>query len=103
MGGTRAAGTLPPPVEAFDPVAGTWTTKTSMPRARAHFALAAVNGKLYAVGGMLSDGITATVDAYDPVTNSWVARASMPTAREDLGAAAIHGVLFAVGGTSTSH
>lgn len=37
--------------EAFDPITDTWTSKNSMPTARHHTASAAVDGKIYVIGG----------------------------------------------------
>ena len=45
-----------------------------MPTARAGFAAAAANGKIYAMGGaVLSDCSTVlTVEAYDPAGDFWI-------------------------------
>jgi hypothetical protein len=37
-----------------------------MPTAREHLAVAASHGKIYAIGGYASTGITGTVEEYDP-------------------------------------
>src|SRR2546425_902173 len=39
-------------VEAYDPASDTWTAKASMPMARGFLGVAAINGTLYAVGGI---------------------------------------------------
>src|SRR5439155_1569740 len=70
--------------------------------------VAAVNGKVYAIGGTpdQSNG-PATVEEYDPATNSWTncaglsstGCAPMPTARYALGVAtATNGKIYAMGG-----
>ena len=93
----------------YDPVrpAGSrWQTRAAMPTARAYLSAAALNGLVYAVGGV-AGGLTdlATVEAYDPATNTWAAKAPMPTARGGLavigvngGAPGCGGYLFALGG-----
>jgi len=77
-----------------------WSTYTPMPTARTQLAaVAASNGKLYAMGGTTDAGPLATVEEYDPVSNRWTARASMPTARYGLAAAAAsNGKVYAIGG-----
>jgi YD repeat-containing protein len=73
-----------------------------MPTARRHLAAGAVNGVLYAVGGISSGSVYRnTVEAYDPTTNAWTTKASMPTARAGLGVGVVNGVLYAVGGVSS--
>jgi N-acetylneuraminic acid mutarotase len=78
-----------------------WTTKRSMPTARAGFGAAAVNGLLYAVGGDNGTTVLATLEVYDPSTDTWTTKAPMPTARTGLSAAAVNGILYAVGGSPT--
>ena len=74
-----------------------WTTLAPMPTGRMVLASAALNGHVYAVGGMdLTD--MPTVEAYDPATNTWSARTPMPGPRSELGAAVVNGVLYAMGG-----
>jgi N-acetylneuraminic acid mutarotase len=91
-------------VEAYDPATNTWTTKASMPTARAELGVGVVNGILYAVDGAYNPGIygvtyvVATVEAYDPATNTWTTKASDPTARYGPGVDAINGRLYAAGG-----
>jgi N-acetylneuraminic acid mutarotase len=76
-----------------------WATAAPMPTARQELAAAAVNGKIYAVGGLDANfhGLN-TVDVYDPSSNSWSTAASMPTARYFLAAAAVNGKVYAIGG-----
>ena len=56
------------PVASFDDVTEkSWTTKTPMHEARAFLGVAAVNGKIYAIGGaMAMRVITSSVEEYDP-------------------------------------
>ena len=51
-----------------------WTVMAPMPTARAAFATAAANGKVYAIGGaILNNCVTVdTVEAYDPVGDVWI-------------------------------
>ena len=88
-------------MNAEDSASNLWTTKASMPTARYDFSAAAINGKIYAMGGYgVSYSYLNTVEEYDPVTNQWTTKASMPTARYGLAAAAINGKIYALGGYS---
>ena len=48
--------------------------------------MAAVNGKIYVIGGVTSNGVNqplVTVEAYDPATDTWTKEGDMPTGRSD--------------------
>jgi len=61
-------------------------------------AVAAINGKIYAAGG-LRDGLAVNDFAvYDPNTNTWQTLPSMPTARDHLVGIALNGKFYAIGG-----
>jgi hypothetical protein len=77
-------------------------TTDPLPAARFGAGVAALDGKLYVIGGM-DESLVArnTVFEYDPTRpagSRWQARASMPTARVYLGAAALGNLVYAVGG-----
>ena len=81
----------------------TWTRKADIPTARNWLGTTAVNGKIYAIGGLKSTGglgvrVASTVEAYDPATDTWIKKADMPTARDDLSTIAIGGKIYAIGG-----
>ena len=66
-------------LEAYDPIANTWSSKTGMPTARSAMSLvAASNGLLYGLGGFSSILNTwlNTNEAYNPATNSWSTKSS---------------------------
>merc|ERR1712070_774624 len=56
--------------------------------------------RLYALGGLGTEGPLATVESFDGV--QWRSEKSMPTARSYLGAAAFHSRIFVVGGKDGS-
>jgi N-acetylneuraminic acid mutarotase len=89
-------------LEAYDPASNSWTTVASMPIARSSAAAAAIDGKLYVVGGGSNVGIFDTLEVYDPATDTWTTETPMPTARAALAATAIDGQLYAVGGVNAS-
>ena len=71
-----------------------------MPTPRTGLAAAAVNGKIYAIGGVDANfNILNAVEVYGPGSNSWGAAPSMPTARSFLAAADANGLVYAIGGT----
>uniref|UniRef100_A0A7S3T1N2 Uncharacterized protein n=1 Tax=Emiliania huxleyi TaxID=2903 RepID=A0A7S3T1N2_EMIHU len=64
---------------------------------------AALDGKLYAVGGQnYDDGWLSSVERYDPATNAGQAVAPMATARCNFAMAVVDGKLYAVGGSARS-
>jgi N-acetylneuraminic acid mutarotase len=89
---------------AYDPIAGTWATKASLPILVESPVLRAVNGKLYCIGGLVSElTVTADVYEYDPGANTWTKKASMPTPREDMGSAVVDGKIYVFGGLTTNN
>jgi len=90
-------------LEEYDSVTDTWTFKAPMPTPRNTAAAAAIDGKLYVVGGSPEYTALATLEVYDPATDTWdTTKAPMPTARHEMGAAAIGGKLYVVGGAGSS-
>lgn len=81
-----------------------WVTKTAGPSAREYAAAAALDGRVYLLGGQLTNTgttpgpATALVEIYDPATDSWTSGPPLPTARMGLVAAVLDGKLYAIGG-----
>lgn len=75
--------------EEYNPVTNTWTAKADLPSARDGFGLAAVNNKIYAIGGRIItrwewdeegwwypiEESVKTNEEYNPVTNTWTRKA----------------------------
>ncbi|RYU81628.1 T9SS C-terminal target domain-containing protein [Hymenobacter persicinus] len=61
-----------------------WTVRAPLPVATNHLGGAALNGKIYAIGGqLLGDedfGNQSSIYEYDPTANAWTAKAPMPRA-----------------------
>lgn len=82
-----------------------WTHRAPMPTPREGFAVAAINDRIYAIGGVVYNGVDPafslpTVEEYNPVSDTWSTKAPMPTRRACLGAAVVYGKLYAMGGLS---
>lgn len=87
-----------------DHVQGQWRTKVPMPEARAEVGVAALNGRVYVVGGTVQQGdqpreyVTTLVTSYDPRTDHWSQHAPLPLPLSHVGVAALGGKLYAFGG-----
>ena len=83
------------------PVSGAWTQLASLPVALYHHTAAAVDGKIYVLGGVNHDSekvATGRVEMYDPAADSWQQMAAMPTARDLHVAAVMDGKIYVSGG-----
>jgi hypothetical protein len=60
------------------PIENTWQVITPMPTARFNLGVAAVDGKIYAVGGETSSGATGANEMYNPETDMWTTKQPMP-------------------------
>jgi N-acetylneuraminic acid mutarotase len=92
-------------VFAYDPVAGTWSTRSPMPTARNGLATAVVNGIIYAIGGRDfrantgQFGTLSEVYAYNPATDTWSGPlAPMPHPSKVMSVAVIDGLIYVAGG-----
>lgn len=78
---------------------GAWERVASMPAARAAGGAAAVGGKVYVVGGVLSDGSNAqTMLVYDTRRDTWKELDGPSFPRQHLGVTAAGGSVLALGG-----
>jgi N-acetylneuraminic acid mutarotase len=88
----------------YDPRTNRWTDeKAVLTPFRHDFETAALNGKIYVVGGCTGGDQhvnTGAVDEYDPATHTWRSRAPMPSARMGLGVVAVSGKIYAIGGVN---
>ena len=69
------ATSAPSSVERYDPGTDAWEAVAPLTLARFGAGVAALDGKLYAVGGRIEDDEVDrpanTVERYDPATNAW--------------------------------
>ncbi|GBP51303.1 Kelch-like protein 17 [Eumeta japonica] len=73
--------------EVYDPVTDKLSPIAAMNEARSHFALVALKGKLYALGGRGVGGELSSVEVYDPVADAWAPAGRLP--RPMAGASAV--------------
>lgn len=100
-----AVGHTTNPIYEYDPATGIWTFKTQVPTSRDYFATAALQNKIYIIGGTTGsepphgDAITCSLNqAYDLKTGTWENKASMPTSRNQIEAAVVNGKIYVMGG-----
>jgi N-acetylneuraminic acid mutarotase len=107
LGGCERANTNPyapcpsGAVEEYDPTTDSWTTKAPMPTPRSDLAAVALDGKIYAIGGLSSDSLYSgvkVVEVYDPASDVWTSGPEMHGVRGDLAAAVAAGKIYAIGG-----
>ncbi|XP_055354645.1 kelch-like protein 3 [Paramacrobiotus metropolitanus] len=79
---------------------GEWREMPPMQTPRRDFGLAALNGRIYAVGGIEVDklGTLASVEAYDPTQETWSAVAPLPVELSGVRTVGCDGRLFVFGG-----
>jgi hypothetical protein len=76
-----------------------WIPKAKMLSTRTSFGVAAVNEKIYAVGGHPFGGVTTDVnEEYDPATDKWISRKRMPGIRAWFGTAVYGNEIYVIGG-----
>jgi len=96
-----------------------WVTKNAMQQARSGLGVAAVNGKIYAIGGVISSGfvpsspgsavyagktsvdVTGANEEYDPATDMWTYKAAMPTPRAVFAIAVYQNKIYCIGGKTS--
>jgi N-acetylneuraminic acid mutarotase len=98
IGGIDAGGARRADVNVYTPGTDSWSTAAPMLMPRAWLVVAAVGGKIYAIGG--NNGIEKlnSVEEYDPATDTWVDVAPMPTARDDAVVGVVDGKIYVIGG-----
>lgn len=103
--------TPPPPI-----IAGYWTQKAPLQEARADPGVAAVNGKIYAIGGSnqtlttlsmpndhYGESPVGTNEQYDPATDTWTFKAPMPDPKVGFATAVYQGKIYCIGGVGNTN
>ncbi|MCL2476459.1 kelch repeat-containing protein [Candidatus Bathycorpusculum sp.] len=87
------------------PEENVWVEMASMRYPRSYFGTVVADGKIYAIGGLVSRGVglvTGAVERYDPQTNTWMTLPSLPTPRYGGVAVCSMGKIYYIGGSTTS-
>ena len=90
-------------VQVYDIATDKWQLGPELPQPNNHGMAAAVDGKIYLIGGQTTDdqqGASAvnTVYELDPAQGTWVEKAPMPTARSGGVAVALDGKIYVAAG-----
>jgi hypothetical protein len=87
-------------VERFNTERNEWETAKAMSEARASFAVAVFQKKLYVIGGYRRGRKLKLMECYDPVDNSWTNLASTTKCQGDMRAAVLGDYIYVAGGSS---
>lgn len=82
----------------FNPNSNQWTKLSDIPNPATNLALAAVNGKIYAIGG---DRFQNANREYNPKTNTWKLLEPMPTARQHIDCGVFENKIYITGGLTS--
>ncbi len=74
-----------------------WTETSSMKEKRVSFAMVAVDGKLFAIGGS-NRSCLSSVERFDPENGTWQFVRTMQKKRSSHGAAVLNGLIYVCGG-----
>jgi N-acetylneuraminic acid mutarotase len=79
-----------------------WFVATPLPEPRRNGHAAALDGKLYYIGGASSAGedYVSTTFVFDPESESWSTGPDMPTARDQGAVAVLEGRIYVIGGVN---
>ena len=103
MGGYPSSRVTARTVQVYDIASDSWQLGPELPQPNNHGMAAAVDGRIYLIGGQRTDdqqgaSAVATVYELDPAVGAWVEKAPMPTARSGGVAVAHGGKIYVAGG-----
>src|SRR5206468_3656656 len=87
-------------VEAYDPVANTWTSLPDLPQARSDLGVAIADARLVAVGGLSDGQVLKSVSMLDLATKTWAPLPDMGTARHGMAVDAVEDSVYVIGGST---
>jgi N-acetylneuraminic acid mutarotase len=96
----------------YDPAADSWKALAPLPTKRGSPVAAAVDGKIYVIGGAATHPGSKetsvhprrahrsldTNEIYDPASNTWATGSSMPTARNHAAVGVVNNKIYVIGG-----
>jgi N-acetylneuraminic acid mutarotase len=85
-------------VQRYDSTTDSWTAVAPLPVARGAMAVAALNGRIYAAGGLVDGAAVSDFTVYDPATDTWQTLPAMPTPRDHAVGIALNGKFYVTGG-----
>jgi hypothetical protein len=94
------------------PTENSWVSKAPMQQARCNLGAAVVDGKIYAIGGVVityqdkirtDTKVVGTNEEYDPATNTWTYKAPMPIPSSDFAIAVYQNKIYCIGGGVTRY
>ncbi len=83
---------------SFCSAAMRWETAAPSLQGRTEVAVAALDGKIYLMGGFTFLSVTRRVEVYDPLSDRWSEIAKLPVPLHHAGAGVVNGTLYIVGG-----
>ena len=90
-------------LEVYNPSTNSWSVLSPMPTSRWGVRSAALDGKIYAIGGFsvgCGEQLVGTVEVYDPTNDTWETRSPLPAPRANMGIVAANGKIYSMGGIS---
>lgn len=96
-----SGGTPTNTADVYDPSLDSWMPIAPMARPRGRGGGAALNGKLYAVGGHDGENLVFETEVYDPQTDIWTDVAGLPVKRDFLAVTTLDSFLYALGGKTS--
>lgn len=87
----------PSPTTSPTPSIGTWETMSPMSQGILGAGVAAVNSKIYVIGG-ISEDFLGTNQVYDPASDTWTTKNAMPTSRSAFATAVYENKIYCIGG-----
>jgi N-acetylneuraminic acid mutarotase len=85
-------------IEAVSAAEDSWEIMADVPTGRLGLGVAAVNGKIYVIGGMNQYGELNVNEEYDPANDSWTTKTRMPTPRNAFAIAVYDNKIYCIGG-----
>ena len=88
-------------VQRYEATTNTWTAVAPLPVPRGAMAVAALNGRIFAAGGLVNGAAVTDFTVYDPATDVWQTLPAMPTPRDHAVGVALNGKFYVTGGRTS--